>query len=244
MQKQLRLLPVLVYFAASSISMYAQTPGMIFENLGIGVLDPNLDGFISKTTLGFSATDMFTSRESEIPYVPFAVVQVEPTYDPGPGPNCFFNDFDDIRQYGEPMYVYYDPNTAGGPYLLYRFRLSGYSPNSKSYSVFIDIDGKFGDPAVVGASAGDPNYTSFNPGFEVEIYLATNFGVGIYNIDGVHSGTSTDAANVNAMDGTFPYTSHAQKALAWIYPGGSCTDGQEYFYDFFIPWSAVEALTF
>ena len=70
---------------------------------------------------------------------------------------CFFNDFDDIREYAEPLYSYFDQTTAGGPYLLYRFRLSGYAPNSKSYSVFLDIDGKFGDPSVVGATAGDPN---------------------------------------------------------------------------------------
>uniref|UniRef100_UPI003F6E33BB Ig-like domain-containing protein n=1 Tax=Carboxylicivirga taeanensis TaxID=1416875 RepID=UPI003F6E33BB len=235
---------ILLAFVFFTYLSKAQTPGMIFENLGNHVLDPNGDGFISKSTTGFSAADKFANQQSEIPFVPFAVVQMEPTEDPGPGPNCFFNDFDDIREYGEPMYSYFDQNTSGGPYLLYRFRLAGYAPNSKSYSVFIDIDGRFGDPAIVGASAGDPNYTAENPGFEVEIYLATNFGVGIYNIDGVHAGTSSDGANVDARDGTFPYEDFAQKAVAWKYTGGSCSDGQEYFYDFYIPWRAVSALTF
>ncbi|HEX2937053.1 MAG TPA: Calx-beta domain-containing protein, partial [Bacteroidales bacterium] len=235
---------ILFTLLLATSAVYSQTPGMIFENRGISVLDPNLDGFISKTTTGFSTADKFSNQQSEIPYVPFAVVQMEPTSDPGPGPNCFFNDFDDIREYGEPMYSYFDKQTAGGPYLLFRIRLSGYAPNSKSYSVFIDIDGKFGNPAKVGATAGDPNYTADNPGFEIEIYLATNFGVGIYNIDGVHSGTSTDPNNINAKDGTYPYASHAHKALAWKYAIASCNDGQEYFYDFYIPWSAVTALSF
>ena len=81
------ILSLITLFGISNV--IAQTPGMIFENRGISVLDPNNDGFVSKSTTGFSAADKFSNQESEIPYVPFAVVQMEPTEDPGPGPNCF-----------------------------------------------------------------------------------------------------------------------------------------------------------
>lgn len=237
-----RIILIIVVAIISVTTGFSQTPGMIFENLGIQVLDPNQDGFVSKTTGGFTTADKFTSQQSEIPYVPFAVVQSEPTSDPGPGPNCFFNDFDDIREYGEPMYSYYDNVTAGGPYMLYRYRLSGYAPNSKTYSVFIDIDGKFGQTGV----NADLNYTSGNPGFEIEIYMASNFGVGIYNIDGLATSTlASDAANIDAKDGTYSYETNCQKSVAWPYPGGLCdVSGTEYFYDFYIPFSAISALTF
>ncbi|NJK94959.1 MAG: hypothetical protein HC905_08635 [Bacteroidales bacterium] len=203
-----------------SESLRAQTPGMIYENPGITVLDPNGDGYVSATVNGFISDD---DAESEIDYVSIAFKETEPTSDPGPGPNCSFNDIVDTGS-EEPIFVNFD-----GTYLRFRFRLGNTSPNSKGYSIFIDSDQKFG---FTGTNK-DPNAVAGNPGFEIEVVLMTNFGVAVYNVDG----TTTPVQVVGYA--TNPYTSHCQKSVALTTNCGNI----DVFYDFFIPFLKSPAIS-
>ncbi len=89
--------------------------------------------------------------------------------------------------------------------------------NSKSYSILIDTDGKFGN---IGSNA-DPDYTLDNPGFEIEITLATNSGVYVYD---VRNATPNCTPVIS-----YPGTTNYQKSIAL---STACGD-MDYFYDFF-----------
>lgn len=52
--------------------------------------------------------------------------------------------------------------------------MASISPNAKSYSVLVDIDNLFGP-------SDDCYIAGVNPGFELEIVLATKFGVRVYD---------------------------------------------------------------
>ncbi|MEQ9304835.1 MAG: hypothetical protein RJQ14_13085, partial [Marinoscillum sp.] len=198
------------------LSSFAQTPGLIYKaaNAGKSVLDPNLDGYVSKTNQGFTSTD--DESESEIPYVPLPVIGLgEPDSDNSAGPSCGFVDLVRSAE-NETIYTYSD-----GTNLYFRFRLGGTAENSKGYTILVDTDQQFGQ-------GNDPDYVSGNPGFEYEITLRTNFGVSIYDIDN-NTLTSTEIG-----DGTVdrPYDDFAQKAIA-----GSEICGTDYFYDFYVPYA-------
>ncbi|HLG02264.1 MAG TPA: hypothetical protein VI731_01635, partial [Bacteroidia bacterium] len=199
--------------------LLGQTPGIVFEPAiapGNAVLDPNADGYVSATLSGFSASDLL---ESEIPYVPLAFAGNEPPSDPGPGPTCGFTDFVDSGN-EDPAMVYYD-----GTNLLFRMRLGNAVPNAKGYSALIDTDQLFG---LTGYNA-DPNATVDNPGFEIEVCLLTNFGVFVYNIDGTCPGPPS---------ASFAGHTNYQKSVALT---ANCGDA-DYFYEFYIPFSALAAL--
>ncbi|MBC7440208.1 MAG: hypothetical protein H7250_09515, partial [Flavobacterium sp.] len=145
----------------------AQTKGLIVEpatGAGKVVLDPNGDGFSSATTGGFFTDDQI---ESEIPYSSLVFPFVEPTSDLSAGPNCSFTDFVDQGDQ-DPAQAYFDANGNW----LFRLRMGSSRPNAKSYSILIDTDGLFGGTG----PNRDPQYSSSNPGFEIEIVLATKFG--------------------------------------------------------------------
>ena len=193
--------------------IHAQTPGLIIDPAvgGAPVLDPNGDGYVSSDNSGFVSND---NAESEIPYQTITVPEIEPTSDVASGPACGFTDFaDDATRYVAASYLDASNNW------LFRFRLGGYAPNSKGYSVLIDTDNLFG-------SGSDPNYVSGNPGFEIEIELVTNFGVRLYDVDGTTSPT---------LMTTLAYDDYAQKSIA---QSTSCSD-PDYFYDFYIPFSTI-----
>ncbi|MFY0607480.1 MAG: hypothetical protein JXR10_12240, partial [Cyclobacteriaceae bacterium] len=214
-----RLLTFIISCLAVS-NLTAQTTGLIYKpasGAGSAILDPNQDGYTSKSTSGFGSDD---ELNSEIPFVPMPVFgSGEPDGDLSQGPSCGFTDLvrsDD----NETMYTYSD-----GTYLYFRFRLGGTAENSKGYSILIDSDQKFGD---------SDTKVDGNPGFEVEIVLRTNFGVSIYDIDNV---------NTAEEKGTFsdrPYDIHAQKSIA-----GSTICGTDYFYDFYVSYAdlAVVGIT-
>jgi gliding motility-associated-like protein len=204
--------------AMSTVSL-AQTPGLIFKPAtapGNAVLNPNGDGYTSATASGFSAND---KTESEIPYAPLTFPGLEPTSDLGPGPDCGFTDFVDSGT-EDPALSYFD-----GTNLLFRLRLGKAQPNSKGYSILIDTDQKFGSSGV----NADPNATVNNPGFEIEINLQTNFGVFVYNVDGTCSGSPSSS---------FAGETNYQKSIAVT---TNCGD-PDYFYDFYVPFSALTAL--
>ena len=215
---QFLLIILISFFAANSFS---QTKGLIYKPAGSGaiILDPNGDGYTSQTSAGFDIDD---EVETEIPYTPLPVYGGgEPDSDLGPGPNCSFTDLvksDDNHS----IYTYLDENSN----FMFRFRLGGTADNSKAYSILIDTDQKFG---ASGANA-DPNYVQGNPGFEVEIVLMTNFGVGLYDVDGTISPIEIGDATIDR-----PYNDFAQKSIA----GSEICDNPDYFYDFYIPFSEL-----
>ena len=198
----------------------AQTKGLIVEPAtaaGTAVLDPNGDGYVSGSTAGFSAND---SAESEIPYVPFVFLGLEPTSDINNGPDCGFTDFVETGAF-DPAYSYVD----GSGNWLFRLRLGDIRSNAKSYSILVDTDGKFGNS---GPNA-DADYTLENPGFEVEVVLGTKFGVYVYNVDG----TPNCIPVVEYLG-----ADHYQKAIAI---SEECGD-PDYFLDFYVESSDLSGL--
>ena len=231
----LRLLIVLLLAGSfGGLAAWGQTPtpGLIFKPATAGtpgraVLDPNGDGYVSATATGFTVVAGDLGAQSEIPYkyLPQRVA-VEPNADLRVGPSDKFTDFADVSGGGNSVGFYVD---AKGNY-LFRFRLGGSAPNSKGYSIAIDTDNKFG---FTGPNA-DPNAVAHNPGFEMEILLATNFGVRLYNLDGTAS--PTDSGPDNSLI-ELPYASYAQKAVAATTNGGD----PDVFYDFYVPLATIQA---
>ena len=191
----------------------AQTPGMIVQpatGAGASIFDPNGDGYVSASTVGFVTDDQL---ESEIPFTSLVFPGTEPIGDINNGPNCGFTDFVDQGD-RDPAQKYLSP--AGN--WLFRLRLGGIAPNAKSYSILIDTDGLFGNTG----SFADPNYTLNNPGFEIEIVLATHFGVFVYDV----RNTVPNCSPVIS----YPGTTHYQKSIAG---STNCSD-PDYFFDFYV----------
>ena len=154
----------------SSGYSFAQTPGMIVypaTGAAATVLDPNADGYVSATTAGFLGDDQ---ANNELPWQTLIPAGSEPNSDVQNGPNCGFTDFVESTAGGiDPVF-----HLTAGPNWLFRFRMASIAPNAKSYSILVDIDNLIGP--------GDDCYIpGVNPGFELEIVLATKFGVRIYD---------------------------------------------------------------
>lgn len=204
--------------------LISQTPGLILKpasSPGNIVLDPDGDGYVSKKTnglqLGFTNPPNNDVLQSEIPFV--QIFRPDPIGDLLRGPSGGFSDIVGVDASGNNAILgYYD-----GTNLLYRFRIGGFANNSKSYSILIDTDEKFG----FSGTNADPNAVSGNPGFEIEIVLKTNFEVSIYNIDG-----TTNPVHIVS----YPYSSHCQKSIAKTMASGNA----DYFYDFFVPFIALK----
>ncbi|GAA4051570.1 hypothetical protein GCM10022409_43010 [Hymenobacter glaciei] len=230
---------LVVLLAMVATTTWAQTPttGLIFKAATVGtpgaaVLDPNNDGYVSATSAGFSGTnDLGTASELPYRYLPQRITN-EPMSDLRVGPSTKFTDFADVPGGGGTVGFYVDANSN----YMFRFRLGGAAPNSKGYSIAIDTDNKFG---FTGPNA-DPNAVAGNPGFEMEILLASNFGVRLYNIDGTTNPTDKGLDNLAGPDGSMielPYASYAQKAIA-----ATTNDGTlDVFYDFYMPLSVIQA---
>jgi len=202
----------------------AQSPGIIVRPAGgpySTLLDPDQNGFSSKTNAGFTTADVGAAY-SEIPYkiVPPAIT--EPTGDLATGPSGGFTDIVKTVD-GSGFYVYND-----GTNIYFRLRIGGIISGSKGYSVLLDTDGKMGSS---GANA-DPNFiaatntSNGNPGFEYEVVLRTGFNVSVYNVDGTSS---------PALVTTYPLSTNSQISVALS------TDGSnpDYFYEFTVPLSAI-----
>ncbi|GAA4354289.1 hypothetical protein GCM10023185_15920 [Hymenobacter saemangeumensis] len=219
----------------------AQTPtsGLIFKAAtagtpGAAVLDPNGDGYVSASSAGFSTTDLGTASELPYRYLPQVISPREPMSDLRVGPNFKFTDFADYAfpNGGHSVGFYVDANNN----FMFRFRLGGAAPNSKGYSIAIDTDGKFG----FSGPDADPNAVVGNPGFEMEVLLASNFGVRLYNIDGTANPSDPGLVPGGGPDGSMvelPYNSYAQKAIAFTNNDGTL----DVFYDFYIPLSVIQA---
>jgi hypothetical protein len=238
-QRFLFALGVFILCGLTAMSGWAQTPtpGLIFKPAttgtpGAGVLDPNSDGYVSATAAGFTGgNDLGAASELPYRYLPQRATS-EPMSDVRVGPNTKFTDIADVPGGGSAVGFYVDGNSN----YMFRFRLGGAAPNSKGYSIAIDTDNKFG---FSGPNA-DPDAVAGNPGFEMEILLASNFGVRLYNINGTISPTDKGLDGVAGPDGSMielPYASYAHKAIA-----ATTNDGTlDVFYDFYIPLSVIQA---
>lgn len=201
---------------------FSQSPGLIVRPLPAGTttLNPDGNGYSSKTTAGFAADDI---AESEIPYkiVPPAIT--EPTGDLATGPSGGFTDIVKTVD-NSGFYVYSD-----GTNIFFRLRIGGIISGSKGYSVLIDTDNKMGNSGVY----ADPNYvaptntSNGNPGFEYEVVLQTNFQIAVYSVDG--------SISPGAPTNTYSLNTNSQISVALS------TDGNnpDYFYDWFVPLSAI-----
>jgi len=202
----------------------AQSPGIVVRPAGgpySTLLDPDQNGFTSKTSAGFTTSDIGAAY-SEIPYkiVPPAIT--EPTGDLATGASGGFTDIVKTVD-GSGFYVYSD-----GTNLYFRLRVGSISSGSKGYSVLFDTDGKIGNSGPY----ADPNYVAptntnnGNPGFEYEVVLRTGFSVSVYNVDGTSS---------PALVTTYPLSSNSLISVALSTDGGN----PDYFYDFTVPLSAI-----
>ena len=216
----------LVLLLSVSEASIGQTPGMIIKpalSPGNTVLDPDGDGYVSQKTngvqLGFTIPPNNDVVQSEIPYV--AIIRPDPLNDILRGPVGAFIEIVGVDAAGNNAILTYQDGTN----LFYRFRLGGFAPNSKSYSLMIDTDGKFG---FTGPNA-DPNAVTGNPGFEVEIVLETNFNVKAYNVNGTTTGT---------LVASYSYDTNCQKSMAVSTASGD----PDYFYDFYLPFSSLSSL--
>lgn len=210
-------------------------PGKIIRSAPAGTarttLDPNGDDFVSNDATGFPVNDDVTT--SEINYKPIVPYNVEPYGDLRRGPNHLFSDF--VPGIDNASYYMYYRSTAGSEALLFRMRLGTVMPGAKGYSVLFDTDGKFGgtgpnaDPNYIAATTG----TGGNPGFEVEIVLATGGGTDgilVYNVDGTDNPSSPI---------TFTgWTNYSQISIAATNDNGD----PDFYIDYYVPKSALDAV--
>jgi hypothetical protein len=201
-----------------TLTSYSQTPGLIYKPagsaLGRSVLDPNGDGYVSLSTAGFSGTDY--GAASELNMVSLPIVGVEPTGDLTTGAAGGHTDIvNDGSSSNQSCYLLYK-ETDGVNYLIIRFRIGSASTSSKGYSFLLDTDGVFGSLLTAG-----------NPGFDKEVVLETgNSGrIAVYD----HSAAGT------TLRTSFTLDNYHQRSVALSTEGGNA----DYFYDFFIPFSAL-----
>jgi gliding motility-associated-like protein len=181
-------------------------------------MDPNQDGFVSATPLGFS-NDGYNVDEFEIPMFGIPIYSDgEVLNDNQVGPKCGTTDITvDSKGYG--AYVVKDD----GGNVIFRFRIADDRPSVEAYTILLDTDGKVG--------SGDPNSTPENPGFEVDITLIKNQSKGVYvfDIDGIETCPSPLRF--------YPYESHFQISIADVVSCGN----PDYFYDFYVPVADLQA---
>jgi gliding motility-associated-like protein len=196
-------------------STFAQR-GSIIVPASTTIMDPNQDGYVSKTTAGFS-NDGYYVDEFEIPMFGIPKLGGDVLGD-NVGQPCGITDLIPDSE-GYSVYAVRDANNN----LIFRFRVGRNNPSVEAWTILLDADGLFG--------ASDPNATAFNPGFEIDITLIkrNNAGVLVYNIDGVE--------NCPQPLLNYPLSSNFQIAVA---DEVSCGDA-DYFYDFFVPFAEIAA---
>lgn len=179
-------------------------------------MDPNQDGYISTTTAGFS-NDGYNVDEFEIKMFGLPISEDgEVLNDIQAGPNCGTTELT-VDSRGFAVYGVLTPSGN----LFFRFRVANDKPSVEAYTVLIDTDGNMG--------TDDPNSTTNNPGFEIDITLIKNKskGIYVYNLDGIESCPSALLS--------YDYDSNFQIAIA---DEVSCSD-PDFFYDFFVPFSDI-----
>jgi gliding motility-associated-like protein len=211
----LKKISILFLLCLSPLLIFGQR-GKIIRPATTTVMDPNHDGFVSKTTAGFSNDgDYLGEFELTMFGVPQAGGDVAGD---NQGPACGIMDLiPDLK--GRSVYAVKDGNN-----LIFRFRVGDDNPSVESWTIMLDTDGLYG--------ATDPNATANNPGFEADITLIkrNNAGVRVYNIDGIQSCPTAVLS--------YPIDSHFQISIA---DEVTCGD-PDYFYDFYVPFDQLAAI--
>ncbi|MBS1542731.1 MAG: tandem-95 repeat protein [Bacteroidetes bacterium] len=218
----LRLPYVLIFIGLLAAYPSNAQRGKIIKPATTTVMDPNGDGFVSKSSTGFSNKGFngYYVKEFEIPMFGIPIVgNGEAAADNQVGPKCGITDIT-LDSLGYGAYAVLDKSDN----MIFRFRIGTDNPSVESYTILIDTDGKIG--------TDDPNQTPNNPGFEIDITLIknSNKGVYIYNIDGIES-CPTALRN-------YSFDSNFQIAIADVV---TCSD-PDYFYDFYVPFQALQDL--
>ena len=198
------------------LSLFGQR-GKIIRTASSTIMDPNRDGFVSKTNSGFS-NDGYYVDEFEITMFGIPQIGGDVTGD-NVGKSCGITDLTPDNK-GRSVYAVRD----GGGNLIFRFRVGDDNPSVESWTILLDTDGLFG--------ADDPNSTPNNPGFEIDITLIkrNNAGVNLYNIDGLQ--------NCPAPVRSYSINSNFQISIA---DEVTCGD-PDYFYDFFVPYADLASI--
>jgi gliding motility-associated-like protein len=206
---------IILIFIGLPIVVFSQQPGEITE-AGDSVLDPNGDGYVSIDDTGFLG-DGYDPDEFEIKMFGVPIFgDGEALADNANGPDCGVSDLA-LDSAGYAIYAGYDSLAN----LIFRMRLGGDNSSVQSYTMFIDTDQAIGPE--------DPNSTSENPGFEIEITYIVNFGIFVFDVDGIDSCPSP----IRQYD----VSSHRQKSVS---SNLSCNDA-DYFLDFYVPFTDLEA---
>lgn len=210
----MKKLILLLAFLTLSSALFAQR-GRIVRAATTSVMDPNQDGFVSKTNTGFS-NDGYNVDEFELTMFGIPQVGGDVAGD-NTGPSCGITDLIPDNA-GHSVYAVRDGNN-----LIFRFRVGDDNPSVESWTILLDTDGLYG-PA-------DPNATAGNPGFEVDITFIkrNNAGVFVYNINGLD--------NCPTPQLSYPIASHFQISIA---DEVTCGD-PDYFYDFYVPFDQITA---
>ncbi|HQQ82769.1 MAG: Ig-like domain-containing protein [Cyclobacteriaceae bacterium] len=213
------LISLLLLLLASSLAFGQR--GQIIQAATTSVMDPNRDGFVSKTSAGFSNRGSNASylKEFEIPMFGIPIVGAgEVAADNQAGPKCGITDIT-VDSLGYGAYAVLD----AADNMIFRFRLGTNNPSVEAYTILIDTDGKIGP--------SDPNATANNPGFEIDITLIKNAqqGVRVFNIDGIESCPTPIRQ--------YGFFSNFQIAIADII---TCSN-PDYFYDFYVPFADLQA---
>ncbi|HEX8037628.1 MAG TPA: Ig-like domain-containing protein, partial [Chryseosolibacter sp.] len=197
-------------------SMASAQRGKIIRPASTAILDPNADGFVSKTASGFS-NDGYNVDEFELRMFGIPKLGGDTTGD-NIGAVCGITDLIPDNK-GYSVYAVRDASDN----LIFRFRVGDDNPSVEAWTILLDTDGLIG--------ANDPNAAPDNPGFEIDITLIkrNNSGVMVYNIDG------TDACPSPLL--FYDIDSHFQISIA---DEVSCGD-PDYFYDFYVPFAEIAA---
>lgn len=206
-----------------SIGAFAQTKGLIYQASTSAtiraVLDPNGDGYTSKTNTGFSGTNDYGSTHSELSLVSLPVLSGETSGDVVTGGTGGHTDL--CSNSGTQSVAVAVTTVNGVQYLVARFRIGRASTASKGYSLLIDSDATFGT-----------FLTSNNPGYDREVILETGNPGSVKIYSHTASGTTTLA--------TYSAAEYSQRSAA-----ATTNDSDaDYFYDFCVPLSAVNASGF
>ena len=182
-KKTYRFSFVLFFFwlSFSEVSL-GQTPGMVIKPTftpGNAVLDPDGDGYVSQKTkgvqLGCATLPTNYITHSEILYA--AIICPDPLCDIIRGHVGAFIKIGGINAAGNNAILTF----SNGTNRLICFRLGGYAPNSSSYSIMIDRDGKFG----FARPKANPKTVTGIPGFQAESVTEINLNVSTYNVKGI-----------------------------------------------------------
>jgi hypothetical protein len=211
-------------------------PGLIFDSAsqagpaGEGVLDPNGDGWISSTATTFSTYPTISDESEQFEesgWVQIFHVGTEPINDLDTGGSCGATEVVDNNQTGQHAGYYRLVDTDADPsnrneYLQFRLRMAKEASGAFGYSILLDTDQSFGTTG----SSPDPNATSGNPGFEIEILYGSGgggAGVTMQDVDGGTSGNSTLSFSSPGV--------RDQKSYARF---SNCTSDDPIFVDFYV----------